>query len=56
MIAAIGPIAEQNEYYPDMMLSRDKITITIDDEDEQKAHDLAMAIDAILVTDDTEEE
>lgn len=46
VIATIGPLAEKHDYYPDILLSRDQVTVTIDDENEQTAYQLAAEIDA----------
>lgn len=48
VIAKIGPLAERYDYYPDMLLGADKVTITIDDANEDTAFALAAAIDKVL--------
>ena len=48
LIARIGILADEYEYYPELTLARKKVTITIDDADETKAYDLASAIDKTL--------
>lgn len=48
VIAKVGPLAERYDYYPDMLLSADKVTITIDDANEDVAFELAAAIDKAL--------
>lgn len=48
LIATVGPLAEKHDYYPDILLSRDQVTVTIDDENEEIAYRLAAEIDAAL--------
>lgn len=48
VIATIGPLAEKYDYYPDILLSRDQVTVTIDDANEEAAYQLAADIDAAV--------
>ncbi|MBC7746435.1 4a-hydroxytetrahydrobiopterin dehydratase [Pedobacter sp.] len=48
LITRIGILADEHDYYPDLTLGREKVTITIDDADETKAYALAAGIDKIL--------
>lgn len=48
LITRIGILADEYEYYPELTLGREKVTITIDDADEAKAYALAAAIDIAL--------
>lgn len=48
LITHIGILADEYDYYPDLTLGKEKVTITIDDTNEAKAYALATAIDKIL--------
>ena len=48
LIANVGILADKYQYYPDLLLSREKVTITIDDKNETKAYAIAAKIDEIL--------
>ena len=48
VIAKIGPLAEALDYYPELLMARDRVVVSIDDSDEAKASKLAKQIDALL--------
>ncbi len=48
LVAHIGLAAEQVEYYPEVLLTERKLTVTISPNDEGLDHRLAHAIDATL--------
>lgn len=48
LLAQIGPMADARQYYPELSLTRTKATITIDDEDQKLALELAKEIDTLL--------
>lgn len=48
LITHIGTLADEYDYYPDLTLGREKVTITIDDANEATAYALAAEIDKIL--------
>lgn len=48
LVAHIGLAAEQVEYYPEVLLTESKLTVTIPPNDEGLDHRLAHAIDATL--------
>lgn len=54
LITHIGALADACEYYPDLTLGREKVTVTIDDDDETKAYALARDIDKMLTPHDTD--
>lgn len=45
VMANIGPLAEQLNYFPEMTLTNEKVVVKIDDSEEQTAFTLAAAID-----------
>ncbi|HXH04895.1 MAG TPA: 4a-hydroxytetrahydrobiopterin dehydratase [Candidatus Nitrosotenuis sp.] len=55
LMAGIGELAESKAYYPELNLTSDKVTITIDDSDESAAFELAEGIDKLLPSDDPHE-
>lgn len=48
LVAHIGLAAEQVEYYPEVLLTESKLTVTIPPNDEGLDHRLAHAIDTTL--------
>lgn len=48
LVAHVGMAAEQLEYYPEVLLTQNKLTVTIPSNDEGLDHRLAHAIDAAL--------
>lgn len=48
LISHIGIIADSYAYYPQLTLSREKVTIVIDDENEDLAYKIAGEIDTLL--------
>lgn len=48
LMANVGLLAEKAQYFPEITIASDKITITIPDDDEQKAQKLAEAIDQVI--------
>ena len=48
LVAHIGLAAEQVEYYPEVLLTESKLTVTIPPSDDGLDHRLAHAIDATL--------
>ncbi|MFZ1812369.1 MAG: hypothetical protein WAU02_02465 [Candidatus Saccharimonadales bacterium] len=48
VVAKISLIAEDVAYYPEVLLQRERVIITIDDSDEVKAFALAARIDTLL--------
>ena len=48
LVAHVGMAAEQIEYYPEVLLTPTKLTVTIPPNDDGLAHQLAHAIDTAL--------
>ncbi len=48
VVALIGRVAEQLEYFPELRLSHDEVVVMIDDHDPQQALELARQIDSTL--------
>lgn len=48
MVAHIGLAAEKVDYFPEVLLSNDKLTVTIRPNDDGLDHRLAHAIDGVL--------
>lgn len=48
LLALIGSVAEQLEYYPEVVLSSAKLTVTVPENDEGKDHQLVHAIESTL--------